>query len=52
MVGDEEWIKGAAWALIQSVGLVKYYEITNPEMSLMGISTINRILESEEISTL
>jgi len=48
-MGDEEWLRGAAWALTQSVGLAKYYELTNPEMSMMGINTINKVLESDEI---
>jgi hypothetical protein len=47
-VDEEEWLRGAAWALVQSVGLAKYYETTNPEMSIMGIKTINKILNSEE----
>ena len=47
-VDEEEWLRGAAWALVQSVGLAKYYETTNPQMSIMGINTINKILNSEE----
>ncbi|MFM7496317.1 MAG: phosphotransferase [Candidatus Nanopelagicus sp.] len=47
-VDGDEWLRGVAWALIQSVGLAKYYETTNPEMSLMGINTINKILKSDE----
>ncbi|MBC7463312.1 MAG: phosphotransferase [Actinobacteria bacterium] len=42
-----EWRRGAAWALQQAMGLVWYYEETNPEMSQMGTSTIRRILEAE-----
>jgi aminoglycoside phosphotransferase (APT) family kinase protein len=49
-VDEEEWMRGAAWALTQAVGLAKYYEVSNPEMSIMGINTINKIINSEEIS--
>lgn len=51
-VDNEEWLRGAAWALTQSVGLAKYYEETNPEMSSMGINTINKVLNSAETSNL
>jgi len=42
----EEWKRGAAWALEQSLGLGWYYEISNPDMSNLGVSTIRRILEA------
>lgn len=46
-VADIEWRRGAAWALEQAIGLVWYYETSNPEMSRLGISTIQRILDAE-----
>jgi len=46
-ITDNEWSRGAAWALQQAIGLVWYYETSNPEMSRMGISTIQRILDAE-----
>jgi aminoglycoside phosphotransferase (APT) family kinase protein len=44
---DIEWSRGTAWALQQAIGLVWYYEASNPEMSRLGISTIQRILDAE-----
>jgi aminoglycoside phosphotransferase (APT) family kinase protein len=42
---DLEWRRGAAWAFQQAMGLVWYYEETNPIMSALGRSTISRLLE-------
>ncbi len=47
--GDVEWRRGAGWALQQALGLVWYYATTNPRMSHLGRSTIERILESPEL---
>lgn len=47
--GDDEWRRGAAWALQQALGLVWYYVETNPRMSELGRSTIARIMESPEL---
>ncbi|MET3174439.1 UNVERIFIED_ORG: aminoglycoside phosphotransferase (APT) family kinase protein [Arthrobacter sp. UYCu721] len=43
--GAVEWQRGAAWAFQQSMGLVWYYRNTNPGMSALGRSTLQRILE-------
>lgn len=45
--GDVEWRRGMAWALQQSVGLVWYYESTNPSMSRMGRRTLERIVDAD-----
>ena len=47
--GDIEWKRGAAWAFQQSMGLVWYYERTNPRMSALGRSTLQRILDDPDI---
>lgn len=47
--GDREWRRGAGWALQQALGLVWYYATTNPRMSYLGRSTIERILASPEL---
>lgn len=41
-----EWARGAAWAFQQAVGLIWYYEESNPSMSELGLSTLDRILSS------
>jgi aminoglycoside phosphotransferase (APT) family kinase protein len=44
--GAEEldWVRGQAWAFQQSVGLVWYYDRTNPRMSSLGRRTLDRVL--------
>jgi aminoglycoside phosphotransferase (APT) family kinase protein len=43
--GDElDWVRSQAWAFQQSLGLVPYYATTNPRMSALGRSTLERIL--------
>ncbi len=42
---DVEWRRGGAWAFQQAMGLVWYYQITNPTMSALGRSTISRLVE-------
>ena len=49
---DIEWARGAAWALQQAMGLVWYYEATNPAMSALGLSTMNRLLGDDELTAL
>jgi aminoglycoside phosphotransferase (APT) family kinase protein len=44
-----EWKRGAAWAFQQAIGLVWYYEKTNPAMSELGKSTLTRIMTDPEI---
>lgn len=41
---DVEWRRGMAWALQQAIGLVWYYETTNPSMSELGRRTLGRLL--------
>lgn len=38
-----EWWRGAAWAFQQAMGLVWYYRKTNPVMSGLGRTTLERI---------
>ncbi|WP_261163958.1 phosphotransferase [Microbacterium sp. Marseille-Q6965] len=45
---ETEWQRSIAWALQQALGLVWYYATTNPAMSALGRSTIERILAAEE----
>ncbi len=40
---EVEWARGAAWALEQAVGLVRYYLESNPAMSSMGRRTLQRL---------
>lgn len=42
--GEVEWTRGAAWAFQQAMGLVWYYERTNPSMSTLGRNTLSRLL--------
>lgn len=46
---DDEWRRGAAWALQQAMGLVWYYEQTNPVMAELGRSTVMRVLSDQDI---
>jgi aminoglycoside phosphotransferase (APT) family kinase protein len=41
---DLEWRRGMAWAFQQAIGLVWYYESSNPVMSRIGRCTLGRIL--------
>ncbi|HLL64980.1 MAG TPA: aminoglycoside phosphotransferase family protein [Micromonosporaceae bacterium] len=41
---DLEWERGRAWAFEQAMGLVWYYERSNPAMSDMGRRTLRRIM--------
>ncbi len=42
--GEVQWRRGMAWAFQQAMGLVWYYEVTNPTMSRWGVRTIGRLL--------
>jgi aminoglycoside phosphotransferase (APT) family kinase protein len=42
---DVEWKRGAAWAFQQAMGLVWYYARSNPAMSALGRSTLDRLLD-------
>lgn len=41
---DDEWHRGAAWAFQQAMGLVWYYERSNPPMAALGRRTLKRFL--------
>jgi len=47
--GEVEWKRGAAWAFQQAMGLVWYYERTNPRMSALGRNTLSRLLDDLEV---
>jgi aminoglycoside phosphotransferase (APT) family kinase protein len=44
---DLEWERGKAWGFVQAMGLVWYYQASNPRMSHMGRRTIERVLADE-----
>jgi aminoglycoside phosphotransferase (APT) family kinase protein len=46
--GELEWERGRAWAFQQAMGLVWYYEHTNPAMSRMGRRTLERLTGAAE----
>ncbi|MCU1582203.1 MAG: hypothetical protein QOH14_3225 [Pseudonocardiales bacterium] len=43
--GRVEWLRGKAWAFVQSMGVVWYYRESNPRMSALGLSTLARIVD-------
>jgi aminoglycoside phosphotransferase (APT) family kinase protein len=43
-----EWMRGAAWAFQQAMGLVWYYRRSHPAMSALGTSTLSRLLEEAD----
>ncbi|GAB3391295.1 aminoglycoside phosphotransferase family protein [Humibacter soli] len=47
---DLEWKRGAAWAYVQAMGLVWYYARSNPTMSALGRSTLERVIASSVAS--
>ncbi|PRB15182.1 phosphotransferase [Microbacterium sp. MYb62] len=50
--GDVEWSRGAAWAFQQAIGLGWYYEESNPPMSMLGVSTVRRLLADPGLAAL
>lgn len=44
-----EWLRGAAWAFQQAMGLGWYYALSNATMSALGLSTMRRLLEEPEL---
>ena len=48
-VGADEWLRGAAWAFAQAMGLVWYYDRTNPTMSFLGRTTLQRLVNDPEV---
>lgn len=49
---DLEWQRGAGWALQQAIGLGWYYEDSNPPMSALGLTTMRRLLDDAELTSL
>jgi aminoglycoside phosphotransferase (APT) family kinase protein len=50
-IGITEWQRGAAWAFQQAMGLVWYYQTSNPIMAQLGRSTLTRIVNDAEVSS-
>ncbi|MEU8243346.1 aminoglycoside phosphotransferase family protein [Actinoplanes missouriensis] len=48
---DAEWERGRAWAFEQSMGLVWYYERTNPVMAGIGRRTLDRIMADAAVTS-
>lgn len=46
-VDELEWQRGAAWAFQQAMGLVWYYNDTNPVMAELGKHTLSRLVEDD-----
>jgi hypothetical protein len=44
-----EWERSKAWAFEQAMGLVWYYADSNPVMSQLGRTTLNRIMSASEV---
>jgi aminoglycoside phosphotransferase (APT) family kinase protein len=44
--GDIQWQRGMAWAFQQAMGLVWYYNDSNPTMSRWGRRTLDRIIDA------
>jgi aminoglycoside phosphotransferase (APT) family kinase protein len=44
-----EWERSKAWAFQQAMGLVWYYADSNPVMSRLGRTTLDRIMAAAEI---
>lgn len=47
-----QWWRGMAWAFEQAMGLVWYYEESNPGMARWGRRTIERLLAAPELGNL
>ncbi|MFA4081614.1 phosphotransferase [Mycobacteroides salmoniphilum] len=43
-VNESQWQRGQAWAFQQAMGLVWYYEQSNPTLSKIGRRTLDRLL--------
>lgn len=46
-IGELEWQRGMAWAFQQAMGLVWYYDSSNPVMSRTGRRTLDRIVADQ-----
>lgn len=49
-ISETEWLRGAAWAFQQAMGLGWYYADSNATMSALGLSTMGRLLEDAELT--
>jgi aminoglycoside phosphotransferase (APT) family kinase protein len=45
----DEWLRGAAWAFAQAMGLVWYYHRTNPTMAAFGRTTLQRLIDDPAV---
>jgi hypothetical protein len=48
-VPRHEWLRGAAWAFAQSMGLVWYCRDTNPAISELGRNTLQRLIDDTDV---
>ena len=48
-IGRDEWLRGAAWAFAQAMGVVWYYHRTNPTMAEFGRTTLQRLIDDPVI---
>ena len=48
-VKKDEWLRGAAWAFAQAMGVVWYYHRTNPTMAAFGRTTLQRLIDDPAI---
>lgn len=46
---EVEWKRGAAWAFVQAMGLIWYYQYSNSSMCALGRSTLRRILSDHAV---
>lgn len=46
---DIEWERGKAWAFEQSMGVAWYYVESNPDMSRMGLRTLERLVANSAV---
>lgn len=51
-VGELEWLRAAAWAFVQAMGLDWYYRKSNPMMAELGRATMGRLLGDAEVRRL
>ena len=51
-VDEAEWLRGAAWAHEQAMGLVWYYQESNPPMAALGRTTVQRLCTDSSLKSL
>ncbi|MBM7798109.1 aminoglycoside phosphotransferase (APT) family kinase protein [Microlunatus panaciterrae] len=47
-VDETEWARGQGWALVQAIGCLYYYRVTNPVMSATAHRTLEALLDELE----